>query len=72
VLHRTRAASVQGTRLIWGLPKKKGGPNPSLLVDLANLGISKEGQVKLEILYQALNKGHAIVTPPQVQLVTIR
>jgi len=25
-------------------------PNPSLLVDLANLGISKEGWVKLEIL----------------------
>jgi len=47
-------------------------PNPSLLVDLAQLGIGKEGQVKLEILCHALNKELAAVTPPQVQLVTIR
>jgi len=41
-------------------------PNPSLLVDLANLGIGKEGQVKLEILYYALNKELATVTPLQI------
>jgi len=43
-------------------------PNPSLLVDLVNLGIGKEGQVKLEILCYALNKELATITPPQVQL----
>ena len=47
-------------------------PNPSLLVDLAKLSIGKEGWVKLEILYHALNKELAAVTPPQVQLVAIR
>jgi len=47
-------------------------PNPSLLVDLANLGISVEDQVKLEVLCQALNKDLTAITPPQVQLVAVR
>jgi len=47
-------------------------PNPSLLVDLAQLGIGKEGRVKQEILCYALNKELTAVTPPQVQLVAIR
>jgi len=47
-------------------------PNPSLLVDLATLGIKKESWVKLEILCYALNKELVAVTPPQVQLVAIR
>ena len=47
-------------------------PNPSLLVDLAKLGIGKEGWVKPEILCHALNKELAAITPPQLQLVAIR
>jgi len=41
-------------------------PNPSLLVDVAKLGMGKEGQIKLEILCSALNKELATVTPLQV------
>ena len=47
-------------------------PNPSLVVDLAHLGIKLEDQVKPEILCDAINKGLATISPPQVKLVATR
>jgi hypothetical protein len=47
-------------------------PNPSLVVDLAHLGVNASNRVKLEIICCTLNKGLGRITPPQVQLATIR
>ena len=39
-------------------------PNPSLVVDLASLGISQKNQVKLDHLCHALNQGLHTISPP--------
>jgi hypothetical protein len=47
-------------------------PNPSLVVDLAHLGVSAGDRVKLETICCALNEGLGRISPPQVQLAAVR
>ena len=47
-------------------------PNPSLVVDLAHLGIAKEDRLRPEILCDAINKSLGAISPPQVKLVAVR
>ena len=47
-------------------------PNPSLIVDLAHLGIVAKDRVRPEILCDAINRKLATITPPQVMLAAIR
>ena len=47
-------------------------PNPSLVVDLAHLGISQADRVKPINLCYALNQGLRAISPPQVELAAVR
>jgi hypothetical protein len=46
--------------------------NPSLVVDLAHLGVSTGDQVKQEAICRALNEGLGRISPLQVQLAAVR
>ena len=47
-------------------------PNPSLVVDLAHLGISEKDWVRPEVLCDAINRRLSTITPPQTMLAAIR
>ena len=47
-------------------------PNPSLVVDLAHLGIAAKDQVRPEILCDAINKKLITISPPQATLAAVR
>ena len=47
-------------------------PNPSLVVDLAKFGTDKGTWVKPEVLCHTLNERLSQISPPQVQLATVR
>ena len=47
-------------------------PNPSLVVDLAHLGVSSKNWMKPELICRTLNGGLSKIPLPQVQLATVR
>ena len=47
-------------------------PNPSLVVDLAHMGLPAESRPRPELICETLNKKLGEVSPPQVQLAAIR